>query len=129
MHFFLVQHVGNCQYEIVWCENKCGAKLERRYLNNHMRNECHKRTIKCPYCAKEFVYETLQVGILFKYALINHLMLVFCLLTDPFKSLLASNQNILFKMLQILMFFVGYYIINIKICPKLEKIIHWFLIM
>ncbi|XP_052259267.1 TNF receptor-associated factor 4-like isoform X2 [Dreissena polymorpha] len=53
-------HVGNCQYEIVWCENKCGAKLERRYLNNHMRNECHKRTIKCPYCSKEFVYETLQ---------------------------------------------------------------------
>ncbi|KAK3607255.1 hypothetical protein CHS0354_002228 [Potamilus streckersoni] len=55
-----LQHAGNCQYEIVWCENKCGAKLERRFLDNHMRNECHKRTITCQYCLREFVHETLQ---------------------------------------------------------------------
>ncbi|KAL3858507.1 hypothetical protein ACJMK2_013093 [Sinanodonta woodiana] len=55
-----MQHAGNCQYEIVWCENKCGAKLERRFLDNHMRNECHKRTITCQYCLREFVHETLQ---------------------------------------------------------------------
>lgn len=71
----ILQHVGNCQYEIVWCENKCGAKLERRFLTNHMRNECHKRTVKCPYCSKEFVYETLQVCLDF-----CSLLKIFCFL-------------------------------------------------
>ncbi|KAK2170373.1 hypothetical protein LSH36_3g20055 [Paralvinella palmiformis] len=53
-------HQGNCPQEMVWCENKCGARLQRRFLNNHMRNECHKRTSSCPYCQKQFMYETLQ---------------------------------------------------------------------
>lgn len=53
-------HSGNCLYETVWCENKCGARLERRYLSNHMKNECHKRTVQCQFCKREFVEETLQ---------------------------------------------------------------------
>ncbi|XP_025091668.1 TNF receptor-associated factor 4-like isoform X2 [Pomacea canaliculata] len=53
-------HAGNCPKEVLWCENKCGAKLERRFLSNHMKNECHKRTVTCQYCDREFVYETLQ---------------------------------------------------------------------
>ncbi|KAK7087666.1 TNF receptor-associated factor 4-like isoform X1 [Littorina saxatilis] len=53
-------HAGNCPKEIMWCENKCGAKLERRFLTNHMKNECHKRTVTCQFCDREFVYETLQ---------------------------------------------------------------------
>ncbi|XP_005107744.2 TNF receptor-associated factor 4 [Aplysia californica] len=53
-------HAGNCPKEIIWCENKCGAKLERRFLSNHMKNECHKRTVPCQYCARDFVQETLQ---------------------------------------------------------------------
>ncbi|KAK3084319.1 hypothetical protein FSP39_011532 [Pinctada imbricata] len=57
---FEKQHAGNCPYEVTWCENKCGAKLERRFLANHMRNECHKRTVQCPYCNRDFVQETLQ---------------------------------------------------------------------
>ena len=59
----LQTHQGNCPQEMVWCENKCGARLQRRFLNNHMRNECHKRTSSCPYCQKQFMYETLQVCI------------------------------------------------------------------
>ena len=58
----LQTHQGNCPKEIVWCENKCGARLQRQYLSNHMNNECHKRTLPCRYCHKKFVYETLQVG-------------------------------------------------------------------
>jgi len=49
--------------EVVWCENKCGARLQRRHLSNHSQNECHKRTVTCSHCRKQFVYETLQVGI------------------------------------------------------------------
>ncbi|XP_041348964.1 TNF receptor-associated factor 4-like isoform X2 [Gigantopelta aegis] len=58
--YFDNTHYGNCPKEVVWCENKCGAKLERRYLSNHMKNECHKRTVSCNYCSREFVQETLQ---------------------------------------------------------------------
>ncbi|CAI9741348.1 TNF receptor-associated factor 4-like isoform X2 [Octopus vulgaris] len=56
----LQNHNGNCPYESVWCENKCGARLDRRHLSNHMKNECHKRTVLCQYCKREFVEETLQ---------------------------------------------------------------------
>lgn len=55
------QHSGQCISEVMWCENKCGAWLERRFLANHMRNECHKRTVLCQFCSREFVQETLQV--------------------------------------------------------------------
>merc|ERR1719239_255524 len=53
-------HAGNCPKEVIWCENKCGAKLERRFLGNHMKNECHKRTVQCSYCNRDFLHETLQ---------------------------------------------------------------------
>ena len=55
-------HEGNCPLEVVWCENKCGARIQNRYLHNHMKNECHKRTVSCPYCLKQFVFETLNVS-------------------------------------------------------------------
>ena len=55
-------HEGNCPLEVVWCENKCGARIQNRYLQNHMKNECHKRTVPCPYCMKQFVFETIQVS-------------------------------------------------------------------
>ncbi|XP_071180223.1 TNF receptor-associated factor 4-like isoform X2 [Mytilus edulis] len=57
---FEKQHSGNCPYEVTWCENKCGAKLERRFIINHSKNECHKRTVPCKYCSRDFVAETLQ---------------------------------------------------------------------
>ncbi|CAM1306547.1 TRAF4 (predicted) [Pycnogonum litorale] len=53
-------HAGSCLYEPVYCENKCGSKLQKRFLNNHRMNECPKRLVPCAYCLKEFVCETLQ---------------------------------------------------------------------
>ncbi|KAG1673477.1 TNF receptor-associated factor 4 [Nymphon striatum] len=53
-------HTGSCLYEPVYCENKCGSKLQKRFINNHRLNECPKRLIPCAYCHKEFVCETLQ---------------------------------------------------------------------
>ena len=55
-------HLGRCQLEDVFCENKCGAEVQRRFINNHMLNECPKRQIPCKYCHKEFIFETLQVS-------------------------------------------------------------------
>ncbi|XP_033118894.1 TNF receptor-associated factor 4-like isoform X2 [Anneissia japonica] len=56
----LEAHSGNCQYELVFCEHKCGGELQRRFLNKHMLNECPKRTVPCKYCLKDFVCDTLQ---------------------------------------------------------------------
>ncbi|XP_076331692.1 TNF receptor-associated factor 4-like isoform X2 [Tachypleus tridentatus] len=53
-------HVGSCQHEPVFCENKCGMKIQRRFVTNHRMNECSKRLVPCRYCQKEFVYDTLQ---------------------------------------------------------------------
>jgi len=56
------EHEGNCPMESVHCENKCGAKMLRKYLNRHMTGDCPKRATKCSYCAKDFNYDILQVG-------------------------------------------------------------------
>ncbi|XP_042909927.1 TNF receptor-associated factor 4 isoform X2 [Parasteatoda tepidariorum] len=57
----LENHVGSCQLEPIYCENKCGSKIQRRHQSNHRLHECTKRLIPCRYCQKEFVYDTLQI--------------------------------------------------------------------
>ncbi|XP_031447542.1 TNF receptor-associated factor 4 [Phasianus colchicus] len=53
-------HQGTCPQESVYCENKCGARMMRRLLSQHTLTECPKRTQPCTYCAKEFVFDTIQ---------------------------------------------------------------------
>lgn len=57
--FLLQNHAGTCGYEPIYCENKCGMKIQRRLLGNHKTSECAKRLLACRYCAKEFVADTL----------------------------------------------------------------------
>lgn len=52
-------HIGNCGYEPIYCENKCGMKVQRRLLNQHKGGECFKRLVPCRYCKKEFVADTM----------------------------------------------------------------------
>lgn len=54
------QHAGQCPLESVYCENKCGVKVVRRHLQEHRANDCAKRLVPCPYCRKEFVFDTLK---------------------------------------------------------------------
>ena len=44
------KHKGECQLEVINCYNNCGRKLERRYLNNHVKNECPRHKASCPHC-------------------------------------------------------------------------------
>lgn len=53
-------HMSSCQYEPVFCENKCGLKILRRFVTTHQMNECAKRLVACRHCQKEFVYDTLK---------------------------------------------------------------------
>lgn len=59
-------HLGNCSHEPIYCENKCGHKVQRRHLHQHKATECSKRLVPCRYCTNEFIADTLQVIILFK---------------------------------------------------------------
>ncbi|XP_076334088.1 TNF receptor-associated factor 4-like isoform X4 [Tachypleus tridentatus] len=53
--------MSSSQYEPVFCENKCGLKILRRFVTTHQMNECTKRLVAYRYC-QEFVYDTLQGG-------------------------------------------------------------------
>ncbi|XP_076364198.1 TNF receptor-associated factor 4-like isoform X3 [Tachypleus tridentatus] len=53
-------HMTTCRYEPIHCENKCGCKIQRRFISTHRQKECTKRLIACRFCNKEFVYDTLQ---------------------------------------------------------------------
>ncbi|KAL7307542.1 hypothetical protein TKK_0000238 [Trichogramma kaykai] len=56
----LEKHLGQCGYEPLYCENKCGMKVQRRHLGQHKLGECAKRLMACRYCQKEFVFDTLS---------------------------------------------------------------------
>lgn len=58
-------HQGVCPEESVYCENKCGARMVRRLLAQHSVSECPKRKLPCRYCRKEFLYDTIQVSLLY----------------------------------------------------------------
>ncbi|KAI5697334.1 hypothetical protein M8J75_008802 [Diaphorina citri] len=52
-------HTGHCSYEMVYCENKCGHKIQRRLMAKHRANDCYKRLVACRYCSKSYVADTL----------------------------------------------------------------------
>nr|XP_039270868.1 TNF receptor-associated factor 4-like isoform X2 [Styela clava] len=56
----LEDHEGNCPMESVHCENKCGAKMLRKYLARHSTGDCPKRPTKCPHCDKDFNFDILK---------------------------------------------------------------------
>ena len=58
--WFEQSHVGTCNLEPVYCDNKCGQKVSRKQMMQHKAIECSKRLIACRYCAKDFSFDTLQ---------------------------------------------------------------------
>ncbi|XP_031351931.1 TNF receptor-associated factor 4 isoform X2 [Photinus pyralis] len=55
----LENHIGNCGHEPVYCENKCGLKVQRRILSQHKTSDCFKRLVACRYCKKDFIADTM----------------------------------------------------------------------
>lgn len=53
-------HEGNCPQESVHCENKCGAKMLRKYIDRHVNGDCPKKAAKCQHCSKDFNHDILQ---------------------------------------------------------------------
>ena len=41
---------GDCQYVDVECPKKCVQKVQKRYVDTHLANECPNRDYRCPHC-------------------------------------------------------------------------------
>ena len=46
-----------CSCQAVECSNKCGHKEKRATVQNHMKNDCRLRPVKCQYCPLVSPYE------------------------------------------------------------------------
>lgn len=56
----LEEHQGNCGYEPIYCENKCGAKVQRRHTQQHIQQHCSKRLVPCRHCGQRYTQGTRQ---------------------------------------------------------------------
>lgn len=54
------EHTTKCGFEPVYCESKCGQRIQRNRIRAHMINTCSKRMVGCAYCAKSYTADTLQ---------------------------------------------------------------------
>ena len=41
---------GDCEYVDVECPIKCVQKIQKRYVDTHLANECPNRNYRCPHC-------------------------------------------------------------------------------
>ena len=41
---------GDCEYVDVECPKKCVQKVQKRYVDTHLANECPNRDYRCPHC-------------------------------------------------------------------------------
>ena len=53
-------HNLKCGYEPIYCEAKCGQRIQRNRYRAHMISTCSKRMIECAYCSKSYTADTLQ---------------------------------------------------------------------
>ncbi|CAG9585040.1 unnamed protein product [Danaus chrysippus] len=56
----LEEHQGNCGHEPVYCENKCGAKVQRRHTSQHAAQHCSKRLVPCRHCGQRYTQDTVS---------------------------------------------------------------------
>lgn len=55
------EHNGACNQEPIYCETKCGSKILRGRMSMHKTKDCIKRLIKCEFCQKDFIADTIPL--------------------------------------------------------------------
>ncbi len=53
-------HASDCDYQSVWCTNKCGEALLKKTLDNHCTNTCLQRIVVCQYCSGKTAFITMH---------------------------------------------------------------------
>ncbi|XP_046855203.1 TNF receptor-associated factor 2-like [Xenia sp. Carnegie-2017] len=57
----LEDHSQVCEHALISCvHNQCNIQLPRSLLNEHLKNECEYRNVKCEYCGKDVPYALLK---------------------------------------------------------------------
>ena len=57
------QHLSSCQYITVECRNTgCGDRVLLSKLEDHLKNECLQRLVKCKDCGRELMFRDLKVS-------------------------------------------------------------------
>lgn len=54
----------NCEFVEVPCPKGCNQNIEKKYLENHVKKECAKRTVTCQYCKTDVQYKNHKVALL-----------------------------------------------------------------
>jgi len=57
------QHLSSCQYITVECRNiGCGDRVLLSKLEDHLKNECLQRLVKCEDCGQKLMFKDLKVS-------------------------------------------------------------------
>lgn len=55
------QHECECRFQLVACSNwNCSEEFQWRFLEEHLKNECPERKVKCEVCQKKVTYQQMQ---------------------------------------------------------------------
>ena len=52
----------NCEYREILCQNDCGVKFQKRFLQKHLDKDCPKKIIACPFCDDRHMREDKKVS-------------------------------------------------------------------
>ena len=62
----LDDHIASCQFALVPCPNKCEEDKDagellfiRKYLDQHLKTKCPKRTYECPHCGEKGTFASI----------------------------------------------------------------------
>jgi len=56
----MTEHRKICPLEEVEYSNKCGKRLQRQYLDNHLETKCSHRTVNCQFCQHTGEYQFIE---------------------------------------------------------------------
>ena len=57
-----LQSAQGCAYESMSCPNKCGEKMQRKDVKEHLTKHCNLRRVRCQYCNHENSYQQIMLN-------------------------------------------------------------------
>ena len=57
-----IDYRKGCPFTELWCSNGCGAVMQRRRFEGHLKSECELREVNCIYCKITGIYQWISGG-------------------------------------------------------------------